>query len=523
MQTRENIMVGKLFVGFFVIICLIFLARQNTSAQDYGLGDVPLDPGIYQKYLRIMPEDMAIEIPTNYDARDEGIVTPAKYQGTCGSCWSYASVAALESHLLKEFSFGVTDLSEQQQVSCNFDMSGCCGGDMSAIRYWETNGPIYENCFSYAESYTLCPTQRTASCSDADICEELSYHVVNWHTLIESQFKSSLYNDGPSYWRFNVYSDFYTFWNTANNGDVYIHSSGSYEGGHAVLLIGWDDNKSAYLCKNSWGDAAGPNNDGTFWISYSGHANDLGFGMSNFSLTGGCGNGTCDFGEDPCSCPDDCGIPLALEEPDMTCTDGEDNDCDGFADCMDNDCTSDSACDCDDDGVCESGENCRNCPNDCILESGGGCDNGVCEPDIGENCLTCPNDCAGKQKGKPSQQFCCGDGEGYNPVECGDVRCNSGGYLCGPLSPPSCCGDLSCEETESKCNCAVDCGIPSSNEIPGSTCSDGLDNDCDGGVDCEDQTGDCDNDSHCQCYPKGERCIYNSNCCSNWCHRWKCK
>ena len=523
MNNRKNRIEVKWFFGIFMIFCLTCLVSRNTHAQDYGLGDIPLDQETYRKYLKILPKDMAIEIPTHYDARDEGIVTSAKYQGTCGSCWAFASAAALESHLLKETSFGVTDLSEQQQVSCNLAMSGCCGGDMSAIRYWESNGPIYESCFSYAESDLSCPTQRTAPCSEADICEQLSYRVANWHTLTESQFKSSLYNDGPSYWRFDVYSDFYTFWNTASPDEVYVHSLGSYEGGHAVLLIGWDDNKGAYLCKNSWGEIAGPNNDGTFWIAYSGHANDLGFGMSNFNLTGGCGDGTCDFGEDPCSCPDDCGIPPAVEEPDLTCTDGKDNDCDGSIDCNDSDCISDSTCGCDNDGICERGENCNNCPDDCISGSGGGCGNGVCEPDIGEDCLSCSNDCSGKQRGTPTKQFCCGDGDGFNPVGCEDPRCNSGSYSCGPTPPPFCCGDYACEEIENECNCAIDCGTPSLNESPGSMCNDGLDNDCDGGADCDDLTGDCDNESHCQCLPKGERCIYNSDCCSNWYHRWKCK
>jgi len=40
---------------------------------------------------------------------------------------------------------------------------------------------------------------------------------------------------------------------------------------------------------------------------------------------------------------------------------------------------------------------------------GGGCDDdGVCE--AGEDCDTCPNDCEGVQTGKPANRFCCGNG-----------------------------------------------------------------------------------------------------------------
>jgi hypothetical protein len=58
------------------------------------------------------------------------------------------------------------------------------------------------------------------------------------------------------------------------------------------------------------------------------------------------------------------------------------------------------------------------------------CGNGVCEPSCGEDCLSCAADCRGVQSGNPSNRYCCGDGDGQNPVGCGDARCNSGGFTC---------------------------------------------------------------------------------------------
>jgi hypothetical protein len=95
-----------------------------------------------------------------------------------------------------------------------------------------------------------------------------------------------------------------------------------------------------------------------------------------------CGDGICNAGETSCSCSLDCGAPPVSE---ATCSDNVDNDCDTLIDCDDSDCADDPACqlpDCDNDGVCEPGE----------------------------NCLTCGGDCAGRQNGKPSGRFCCGDG-----------------------------------------------------------------------------------------------------------------
>ena len=64
-------------------------------------------------------------------------------------------------------------------------------------------------------------------------------------------------------------------------------------------------------------------------------------------------------------------------------------------------------------------------PSDCVggTSSGAVCGNGVCEAGNGEDCVSCAADCNGKTGGKPSNRFCCGDGDGPNPVSCSDSRC----------------------------------------------------------------------------------------------------
>jgi len=274
-------------VMVFLLISAMTISGMATTAfaEDFALGDIPLNKETYEKYIK-KPSLERLEAvhPSSYDARDAGIVTPAKNQGSCGSCWAFASVGALESHILKKYAGGPYDLSEQQLLDCNTMGYDCTGGSSNAPQYWETTGPVTETCYPY--------TAVDGTCSYS--CTEMSYRVTGWHTVTQTEwdFKDSCYNEGPSYWRFQVYSDFSNgfgggWWYTAGPGDVYVNAGGSFDrGGHAVLLIGWDDAKGAYLCKNSWGTTGGPNGDGTFWIAYSGHANDLGFGMSNFDITG---------------------------------------------------------------------------------------------------------------------------------------------------------------------------------------------------------------------------------------------
>ena len=57
------------------------------------------------------------------------------------------------------------------------------------------------------------------------------------------------------------------------------------------------------------------------------------------------------------------------------------------------------------------------------------------------------------------------------------------------------CGDAFCDVGENQCNCPADCGSPPVSEVAGSTCQDGIDNDCDTLADCAD--ADCGTDPGC--------------------------
>ena len=142
-----------------------------------------------------------------------------------------------------------------------------------------------------------------------------------------------------------------------------------------------------------------------------------------------------------------------------------------------------------------------------VCFSGPNCGNGLCEAGDGEDCLSCPADCNGKQTGNPNNKFCCGDSDGEGPVDCTDSRCTTGGFDC--TDDPVCCGDATCNGSEDSCCCELDCGAPPANEVPCSTCNDGLDNDCDGLID-----GD---DPDCPCGGPGASCTDDCECCSNNC------
>jgi hypothetical protein len=84
----------------------------------------------------------------------------------------------------------------------------------------------------------------------------------------------------------------------------------------------------------------------------------------------------------------------------------------------------------------------------------------------------------------------------------------------GPGGDPPVCGDGTCNGSEDECSCPSDCGAPPSSEA--GSCTDGVDNDCDGQIDCGDS--DCSSDPACGvCLPKAASCTDDSECCSNKC------
>jgi cathepsin H len=70
------------------------------------------------------------DIPTGYDWVNTGAVTPVKDQGNCGSCWTFSTIGAMESHWNILGKGRNITFSEQQLVDCAWDFEnfGCDGG-----------------------------------------------------------------------------------------------------------------------------------------------------------------------------------------------------------------------------------------------------------------------------------------------------------------------------------------------------------------------------------------------------------
>ena len=210
-----------------------------------------------------MPAGVTAEqLPSRWDWRAQGKVTPVKNQANCGSCYAFANVAGFESKLLMDGA-GVFDLSENNAKECNWMHSGCHGGDGFLLAsLWSQTGTVLEACDPYlardvGACNTSCPYQQT---------------LLNWRLLSAASvpdtnvLKGYVYTYGPIACTLAVadepawYAQF-----SGYDGSYTLYRPGAFQTDHYVLIVGWDDSllprggsvPGAWIVKNSWSSAWG--------------------------------------------------------------------------------------------------------------------------------------------------------------------------------------------------------------------------------------------------------------------------
>ncbi|VFQ75937.1 unnamed protein product [Cuscuta campestris] len=105
-----------------------------------------------------------VTAPAAVDWVKKGAVTPVKNQSSCGCCWAFSAVAAVEG--ITKISTGkLISLSEQQLVDCNTKNHGCNGGTMeAAFNYIAGNkGIAKETNYPYTKVQRTCRRNKAAA------------------------------------------------------------------------------------------------------------------------------------------------------------------------------------------------------------------------------------------------------------------------------------------------------------------------------------------------------------------------
>lgn len=246
-----------------------------------------------------------LKIPREFNGREVwgDLLTPVKNQGSCGSCWAFASSSTLADKFniqsmgamnidlsaskiilcdfTNEKSIAHPDLNEAQAEREELDLlrnSACYGNSLfHAWRYLYIVGTNTEECVPYDKKYGLFNELDNLSsfqdsnsiplCSQVtgilgDMCSDFTFNDTNavetgtparfykclhYYSISgtpenggdQTNIQYDIYRWGPVSSAFKVYPDFYTF--DAKNEVYEWNGEGPQVGGHAIEIVGWGE------------------------------------------------------------------------------------------------------------------------------------------------------------------------------------------------------------------------------------------------------------------------------------------
>ena len=246
--------------------------NQIDYRYTYEIKNIPID-------YNPINFDLSLINASSFDLRDYGLVTSVKNQGRMGSCWTFATAAALESALLKATNGTLSvAISENNERNLNLhyyihggESEEGGNGDQGAV-YFLSLGGLEEKYDLHDELGKISPVFK-------DISKYYPYEAI----FIESRqdiydnyrIKEALVKYGA------LAVSLLSPGVAPNDYDNITHAAFSNKtdmSDHAVTLVGWDDNYSAsnfkitppgngaWIIKNSWDTDWGEN--GYYYVSY---------------------------------------------------------------------------------------------------------------------------------------------------------------------------------------------------------------------------------------------------------------
>lgn len=222
--------------------------------------------------------------------RDQGIMTPVKNQGGYGTCWAFATIGVMEAMWRKDQG-EIVDLAEQDLIDCNCRCQGATkdhaakrrsGVELETANPYRGDGAgkacsAATNCGSCKSSVStpfhfdpdFTPVNPDYSGEDAPHHDE---------PVPTAQIKRALVEHGPIYTKMHIPHG--SSFGSLDAGEVHdesialVYSPQRNNGAHMVVIVGWDDDRGAWLMRNSWGTGWG--DDGYGWIAYG--SNRIGMG-----------------------------------------------------------------------------------------------------------------------------------------------------------------------------------------------------------------------------------------------------
>ncbi len=237
-----------------------FTVGENAATQ-YSLEQLcgVVVPPDWRLHGRFDPCTPTRDLPATFDWRTQGVCTPIRNQGGCGSCWAFGLLGAVESNIaIKDAD--LVDLSEQWLVSC-CGLGGCSGEwPGNAANYLRCSGTHKDYCNGYGAvmeadfQYQAWDAPCNCPFTHPYCLTSWAYIGPQWDVPTVAQLKQAILDHGPITVCVNATGSF-----SAYNGGIFNDCEGGSIN-HAVALVGWDDNQGpegVWFLRNSWGGSWG--------------------------------------------------------------------------------------------------------------------------------------------------------------------------------------------------------------------------------------------------------------------------
>jgi C1A family cysteine protease len=268
----------------------------DMTPEGYGLGYMP--PPIDLEAMN--PELMLATptpsgIPLSWDWRSSpgySAVTTVKDQGSCGSCWAFGNIGAIESNYKKNIAGHPTlNLSENNMIDirdsaankyCHWPWlwTRCGGGNTYEATAYLT-GLVKKSALLHVskgvlteanDAYNATAGYANPKCTATRPNPVRRIDGTRWVSSTTATMKNAVYAKGPMVTAYYAESPGGAHW--YSNNTIYHYPSYSGSTNHMVLIVGYDDNKpwpvgtgkGAWLVKNSWGSFNSMG--GYFWLTY---------------------------------------------------------------------------------------------------------------------------------------------------------------------------------------------------------------------------------------------------------------
>jgi cathepsin H len=241
-------------------------------------------------------------LPESVDLTTIGRVSPAKQQGSCGSCSVFAAVSTIESCFHKVTDSLPTDLSEQHMLDCayGFGGNGCSGGmanDYHKWMYQRHNGMLaHENDYAYRAA-TTGTDQCRSNVEYIPYGAKVASHQESWRSSEEDIMR--LLADGHSVTTgMFVAQDFYSYRSgvyqssqcgNCRNSDGTVNRGGNCpQQNHDITIVGYgvENGVKYWKLKNSWGSDWGENGFAKFLRGVGHCALDIDFSVALCTASG---------------------------------------------------------------------------------------------------------------------------------------------------------------------------------------------------------------------------------------------